>query len=57
MNYVVWKEESSKQFKWTLYTDNNRKVCESIERYYNRQDAHEAIRMVKGSAHAPVSDR
>jgi uncharacterized protein YegP (UPF0339 family) len=57
MNYVVWKEESSQLFKWTLYTDNNRKICESVEKYYSRQDAHDAIRAVKGSSHAPVSDR
>ncbi len=57
MNYVVWKEEASQLFKWTLYTDNNRKICESVEKYYNRQDAHDAINAVKASADLPVSDR
>lgn len=57
MNYVVWKDEASQLFKWTLYTDNNRKICESVEKYYNRQDAHDAIGGIKASADAPVSDR
>lgn len=57
MKYVIWKDEASQLFKWTLYTDNNRKICESVEKYYNRDDAREAVGMVKTSADAPVSDR
>lgn len=57
MKYVVWKDEASQLFKWTLYTDNDRKICESVEKHYNRADAHEAIRAVKASADVPVSDR
>ena len=57
MNYVVWKEEASQLYKWTLYTDNDRKICESVEKYYNREDAHEAIRAVKASLDTPVTDR
>ena len=57
MQYVVWKDEASNLFKWTLYTDNNRKICESVEKYYNRDDAHEAVATVKRTTDVPVADR
>ena len=57
MEYVVWKDEASQLFKWTLYTDNNRKICESVEKYYNRDDAHAAVQVVKNTTNVPVVER
>ncbi|MDX8503222.1 DUF1508 domain-containing protein [Mesorhizobium sp. VK4C] len=46
----------NRQYRWTLYAANNRKIANSGEGYYNRADCIAAINLVKGSGSAPVRE-
>ena len=46
--------DANRQYRWTLYAANNRKIANSGEGYYNKQDCLGAIALVKGSSSAPV---
>lgn len=56
----MWFElyyESYQGWRWTLWSNNNRKLANSGEGYVNKSDALSAIGLVKGSASAPVRER
>ncbi|TIQ46742.1 DUF1508 domain-containing protein [Mesorhizobium sp.] len=46
----------NRQYRWTLYAANNRKIANSGEGYYNRADCIAAINLVKGSGSAPIRE-
>lgn len=46
----------NKQWRWTLYANNNRKIANSGEGYVNKADCQAAIALVKGSSAAPVKE-
>jgi len=56
MFYYLYKD-SNKQWRWTLYAANNRKIANSGESYWNRTDCIHAINLVKGSGPAPIRER
>lgn len=46
----------NRQYRWTLYAANNRKIANSGEGYHNRADCIAAINLVKGSGSAPIRE-
>lgn len=56
MTYMIYLD-SQGQWRWHLLAGNNRKIADSGEGYYNRQDCVNAIGMVKGSHAAPIYQR
>ena len=56
MTFIVYKD-AVRQWRWTLYAANNRKIANSGEGYHNKSDALAAINLVKGSHSAPVVER
>jgi len=55
MHYYLYVD-AAKQWRWTLYAANNRKIANSGEGYHNKADAQAAIALVKGSGAAPVRE-
>lgn len=55
MTYYVYKDSKS-EWRWYLNAANNRKIADSGEGYQNKQDCLDAIKLVKGSANAPVKE-
>jgi len=53
MTYWIYKDVNG-HWRWYLMTANNRKIANSGEGYYNKQDCLAAIGLVKGSSSAPV---
>lgn len=53
MTYYMYKD-SNGHWRWYLEAANNRKIANSGEGYYNKQDCEHAINLVKGSYDAPV---
>ncbi len=53
MYYYVYKDASS-QWRWTLYAANNRKIANSGEGYWNKQDCVHGINLVAGSSGTPI---
>jgi uncharacterized protein YegP (UPF0339 family) len=48
--------DANRQYRWTLYAANNRKIANSGEGYFNKDDCLAAISLVKGSGSAPVRE-
>ena len=56
MFFYLYKDRQN-QWRWTLYAANNRKIADSAEGYYNKQDALAGINLVKGtSTFTPVRE-
>ncbi|HEX8160656.1 MAG TPA: DUF1508 domain-containing protein [Pyrinomonadaceae bacterium] len=53
MAYHVYLDANN-QWRWYLQAANGRKIANSGEGYHNKQDCLDAIKLVKGSANAPV---
>lgn len=53
MAYYIYRD-SNNHWRWYLLAGNNRKIANSGEGYYNKQDCLDAIGLVKGSYNAPV---
>ncbi len=53
MTYYLYVDKNG-HWRWYLTAANNRKIANSGEGYYNKQDCLHAISLVKGSATAPV---
>jgi uncharacterized protein YegP (UPF0339 family) len=53
MAYHVYTDVNG-QWRWYLQAANGRKIANSGEGYYNRQDCLDAINLVKGSTYAPI---
>ncbi len=56
MHYLVYQEDSSHLWRWRLYAEPDRKVAESIEKYYNRADCLASIEFIKNSGAFPVKE-
>lgn len=55
MRYVMYKDNAG-QWRWTLWTVNNKRIADSGEGYINKQDCLNGINLVKGSSNAPVQE-
>jgi uncharacterized protein YegP (UPF0339 family) len=53
MVYVVYRDRAG-QWRWNLTSTNGRKLADSGEGYFNKQDCLSAVNLVKGSSLAPV---
>jgi uncharacterized protein len=56
MVYYVYKD-SAGYWRWHLVATNGRKIADSGESYYNKQDCLDAIALVKSTASAPVYEK
>ena len=55
MIYYIYQDRQG-HWRWNLQAANNRKIADSGEGYYNRQDCIAAIGLVKSSGSAPVKE-
>jgi uncharacterized protein YegP (UPF0339 family) len=55
--YVLYREQGSNLWRWTLYNPLGRMAAQSVEKYYNKDDCLAAINAVKSSGPAPVRER
>lgn len=55
MFYYLYTD-ASRQWRWTLYAVNNKKIADSGESYHNKSDCIAAINLVKGSGGAPIRE-
>lgn len=53
MAYYVY-QDSQRQWRWYLQASNGRKLANSGEGYWNKQDCLNGIALVKGSGTAPI---
>lgn len=54
--YYVYKDKLL-QWRWRLVVNgNNRRIADSGEGYFNKQDCYAAIALVKGSGSSPVKE-
>ena len=53
MTYWIYKDVNG-HWRWHLMAANNRKIANSGEGYWNKQDCLAEIDLVKGSYSAPV---
>jgi uncharacterized protein YegP (UPF0339 family) len=53
MTFYIYKDRAG-LWRWYLTAANNKKVADSAESYYNRQDCLHGIELVKGAWNAPV---
>jgi len=53
MYFKLYKDIAN-QWRWTLFASNHKKVADSAESYWNRDDCLHGISLVKGSSSAPV---
>ena len=56
-HYLIYREQSSNLWRWTLYNELGRMAAQSVEKYYNKADCLAAIDAVKSSGSAPVRER
>ncbi|WP_306016156.1 DUF1508 domain-containing protein [Oceanicaulis sp. MMSF_3324] len=56
MYYVLYKDVQG-YWRWTLYAANNRKIANSGEGYFNKQDACHAIDLVASSKGVQIFER
>jgi uncharacterized protein YegP (UPF0339 family) len=56
MYYHVY-QDAARQWRWTLYAVNHRKIADSAEGYWNKADCLAGIELVKSSGSAPVIGR
>jgi len=53
MAYIVYRDNIG-EWRWFLRAANGRKLADSGEGYFNRNDCLHAVALVKGSSAAPV---
>lgn len=51
--FYIYKDQIG-HWRWYLVSANNRKIANSGEGYFNKQDCLSAINLVKGSHSSPV---
>ena len=56
-HYLIYLEQSSNLWRWSLYNPLGRITAQSVEKYYNKADCLAAIDAVKASGAAPVRER
>jgi uncharacterized protein YegP (UPF0339 family) len=55
--FFLLYQDRARQWRWTLYASNNRKIADSAEGYHNKQDAVHGIGLVMGtSTSTPVRE-
>lgn len=50
MYFYLYRDQAN-QWRWTLYAANYRKVADSGESYWNREDALHGINLVRGTGY------
>lgn len=55
MGYYIYKDKIG-QWRWYYKASNGRKIADSGEGYYNREDCLSGVAIMRGSANAPVYD-
>lgn len=55
MIYYIYRDAQS-QWRWYLQAANNRKLANSGEGYFNKQDCIHAINLVAGSGGTPIRE-
>lgn len=55
MEFQLYRDTQG-HWRWRLVAANNRKIADSGEGYWNRQDCLSAIEFVKSSQNAPVRE-
>ena len=53
MHYYVYRDVQG-QWRWTLYAANNRKIANSGEGYFNKDDCVHGINLTAGSHGVPI---
>lgn len=53
MYYYVYTDQQG-QWRWTLYAANHRKIANSGEGYFNKQDCLNGLQLTATSGQAPV---
>jgi uncharacterized protein YegP (UPF0339 family) len=57
MHFVLYRDNAN-QWRWTLYANNNKKIADSGESYWNKADAQHGIALVMSTSTAtPVYER
>lgn len=56
MIYYIYKDNVG-QWRWFLLAANSKKIADSGEGYWNKQDCLHGIDLVKGSYSAPVYEQ
>ena len=57
MRFEIYRDKSpAREWRWRLWSDNNRKIATSGEGYKRERDCRHGINLVKGAADAPVYD-
>lgn len=54
--YYYLYVDVNRQWRWTLYAVNGRKIANSGEGYHNKVDCIAAINLVKASGSAPIRE-
>lgn len=55
MTYYVYRDTTG-QWRWYLSAANNRKIANSGESYFNKQDCYAAINLVASSGGTPIRE-
>lgn len=53
MYFVVYRDQAN-QWRWTLYAANHRKLADSGESYWNKNDCLNGVNLVAGMNGIPV---
>jgi uncharacterized protein YegP (UPF0339 family) len=56
MAYYIYKDKAG-QWRWFLLAANGKKIADSGEGYWNKQDCLTGINLVKASGSAPVYEQ
>jgi uncharacterized protein YegP (UPF0339 family) len=56
MYFSIYRDSAS-QWRWTLYSSNHKKIADSAESYWNKNDCLHGVGLVKGSHSAPVYEK
>jgi uncharacterized protein YegP (UPF0339 family) len=57
MYFTIYRD-SSGQYRWTLYAENNRKIADSAEGYLNKAGAQHGADLVRSTnAFTPIQDQ
>ena len=57
MWFEIYRDKSpSREWRWRLWADNNKKIASSGEGYKRERDCRHGVNLVKRAADAPVHD-
>lgn len=55
MRFEMYQDDSAKhEWRWRLWSANNRIIANSGEGYHNEQDCRHAIDLIRGTINVPV---